>query len=315
MSRAATCEVSVVVPVYGGEATVAELAQGLAAALRDRDWELLFVCDRPRDGSWAQVQKLAAENPRVRALLFRRNYGQHPALLCGIRLARGRTVVTMDEDLQHNPADVPALVAVAEQEQALVYGVSAELHHGGFRNLSSRLLKRFLASYLGVDFGRNMSAFRAFPSQAREAFADYRSAMVAIDVLLSWAALPVRALPCAHAPRRAGASGYTFAKLMKLMGDVVLGFSVAPLRLATWAGLAAMLGAFALAAVVGLNWLLHGSAVPGFAFLGLAVTLLGGVQLLALGLLGEYLGRLYGSALGRPQYLVAERTWREPEAR
>ncbi len=312
MTGAVACDVSVVVPVYGGEATVAELAHGLAAALEGRDWELLFVCDRPRDASWAQVQALAAENPRVRALLFRRNYGQHPALLCGIRLARGRTVVTMDEDLQHDPADVPALVELSEADCALVYGVSAELHHGGFRNLSSRLLKRFLAGYLGVDFGRNMSAFRAFPTQAREAFADYRSAMVAIDVLLSWSALPVRALACAHAPRRAGTSGYTLSKLMKLMGDVVLGFSVAPLRLATWAGLVAMFGAFALSGYVLLTWLLHGSAVPGFAFLGLAVTLLGGVQLLALGLLGEYLGRLYGSTLGRPQYLVAERTWREP---
>ncbi len=118
-------DVSVVVPVYGGERTIGPLADGLAAsfAAAGLRWELIFVCDRPRDGSWAIASGLAAEREEVSAVLLMRNFGQHPATLLGIRRARGRVIVTMDEDLQHSPADVPALVAAAEAIGGVAYGV------------------------------------------------------------------------------------------------------------------------------------------------------------------------------------------------
>lgn len=301
-------EVSVVVPVYRGAQTIGTLAEQLDAVLPESGirHELIFVADSPVDDSWAVIEALSARFASVRGILLRRNYGQHPATLLGIREARGTVVVTMDEDLQHAPADVPRLVEVARTGR-LVYGVSQELHHGVFRNTSSRLIKWFLARYLGVQNARNLSAFRAFPTLAREAFAGYRAPAVALDVLLSWAALPTEMVRCAHAPRAAGESGYTFRKLVALLANLAFGFSIVPLRIATRIGVLAVVAAVLLGCYVLVNWLLHGSSVPGFAFLAMTISLLGGAQLLALGLVGEYLGRLYVGQLGHPQYTVAAR--------
>jgi undecaprenyl-phosphate 4-deoxy-4-formamido-L-arabinose transferase len=304
-----TLDVTVVIPVYGGATTIEALADGLRAALGPRGWthEILFVCDCPVDDSWAVVQRLSARWPQIRGILLRRNYGQHPATLLGIREARGRTIVTMDEDLQHDPRDVPALVTESLQHEAIVYGVSPQLHHGLFRNASSRTIKWFLAKYLDVENAQNLSAFRAFPAQSREAYADYHERHVALDVLLSWSALPVRTVTSSHAARKGGKSGYTLAKLLKYLGNLAFGFSTAPLRISSYLGVAAVLASFGISLYALVNWLMHGSTVPGFAFLALTVSGLGGVQLLVLGLIGEYLGRLYSSGLRRPQYTVAAR--------
>ncbi len=300
-------DVSVVVPVYGGEQTLRALAEQLHSSLTQAGlrYELLLVCDRPRDGSWAVAKALATSSPHVRAWLLQRNFGQHPATLLGIRSARGAILVTMDEDLQHDPRDVPALVQAAKTGEALVYGVSAELHHGLFRNSASRLLKWFMARYLGVQNAQHLSAFRAFPQQLRQAFEHYRSPNVAVDVLLSWAGPPVQVVRCAHAPRAAGRSGYTLAKLLHLMTNLVFGFTTAPLRAAIWLGVVAIGIAVLLAAYVLVTWMQNGSAVPGFAFLALTMVFFGGTQLVALGLVGEYIGRLYLDNLNKPQYLVA----------
>ncbi|MEK7269833.1 MAG: glycosyltransferase [Planctomycetota bacterium] len=304
-------DVSVVVPVYGGEATLGLLVDGLRAAASAKGWrlEVLLVCDRPRDGSWAVAKDLAGKHPEVCAILLRRNFGQHPATLLGIRRARGSVIVTMDEDLQHNPADVPALVDECRRTGGIAYGVARALPHSGWRNIASRVSKWFLAHYVGVKAAQQMSAFRAFPASLRDAFENYHGERVAIDVLLSWSGAPVSAVSCVHDARQAGKSGYTFRKLLSLLGDLLLGFSTAPLRVASMIGLFFVLVSIGIGAYVFIGWLHHGPEgpkVPGFAFQALAISLFGGVQLLAIGVIGEYLGRLYFGSLGRPQYLVEE---------
>ncbi|MCB9506864.1 MAG: glycosyltransferase family 2 protein [Myxococcales bacterium] len=298
-------DISVVVPVYGGATTIEALAERVDATMSARGWsyELIFVCDRPRDGSWEVARRLAASGACVRALLLRRNFGQHPATLLGIREARGETIVTMDEDLQHSPEDIPLLVETSRAMSGIAYGIAEELQHAWWRNVTSRTAKWLVARYVGFD-ARDVSAFRAFPATLRAAFADYRGERVAIDVLLSWAGAPARAVRCAFAPRAGGESGYTLRKLVAYLGDLLLGYSTAPLRLASWLGLVAVVAAIAIGAYVLANWFVHGSAVPGFAFLALSVAAFSGAQLLALGLIGEYLGRLYFNSLQKPQYLV-----------
>ncbi len=301
-------DVSVVVPVYGGERTIGPLADGLAAsfAAAGLRWELIFVCDRPRDGSWAIASGLAAEREEVSAVLLMRNFGQHPATLLGIRRARGRVIVTMDEDLQHSPADVPALVAAAEAIGGVAYGVFDEVRHSWFRGATSAWTRRFLTWYTRNDNARYASAFRAFPARLRRAFDDYRGERVAIDVLLSWAGAPITQVRCQHGARDEGTSGYTLRKLLGLLADIVVGYTVAPLRLASTLGLLAIALSFAIGAFVLVNWIINGSAVPGFAFLALSISMFSGVQLIALGVMGEYIGRMYVNSLGKPQYIVGE---------
>lgn len=305
----APLDVSVIVPVYGGAKTIGPLSEQLLSVFDDQGWqaELLFVCDAPRDNSWEVARKLAESEARITSIRLMRNFGQHPATLLGIRQARGSTIVTMDEDLQHNPLDLPALVATSRAEGAIVYGMAAELQHAWWRNATSRLAKWFIARYFSMGDAQRISAFRAFPAPARAAFETYRGERVAIDVLLSWSGLPLHPVTCAYAPRAEGESGYTFRKLVRYLSDLLLGYTTAPLRLASYVGLASVFVAMGIGGYAIVNWFIHGSAVPGFAFLALSTAAFAGVQLLALGVMGEYLGRLYFNSLGKPQYLVAER--------
>jgi glycosyltransferase involved in cell wall biosynthesis len=307
-------DVSVVVPVYGGERTIETLADGLAAVAQREGWtwELLFVCDRPRDGSWEIARRLAEERSEVRAWRLARNFGQHPATLLGLREARGAVIATLDEDLQHSPEDLPALVEAARSIDGIAYGTFEEPRHEWWRNLTSRLVRSFLARYVGTRIASHATAFRAFPAHLRQSFASFRGERVAIDVLLSWSGAPFCCVPTRHAPRAEGRSGYTFRKLVAYLGDLIVGYSTAPLRLASFLGLVAMVLALGIGGYVLVNWLLHGSAVPGFAFLGLSIAILGAAQLLALGVIGEYLGRLYFNSLGKPQYVVGERVPTRP---
>jgi undecaprenyl-phosphate 4-deoxy-4-formamido-L-arabinose transferase len=301
-------DVSVVVPVYGGAKTIEPLSHAVLDVADRLGWrcEILLVCDAPRDNSWAVASALARQSERVTAIRLMRNFGQHPATLLGIRQARGRTIVTMDEDLQHNPEDIPQLVETSEREGAIVYGMAEELQHAWWRNLTSRLAKWFIARYFAMGDAQRISAFRAFPSAARDAFASYRGERVAVDVLLSWSGLPLHPVRCAYAARAEGESGYTFRKLLRYLSDLLLGYTTAPLRLASYTGLLSVLVAIGIGVYAIVNWWLHGSVVPGFAFLALSTAAFAGVQLLALGVMGEYLGRLYFNSLGKPQYLVAE---------
>lgn len=298
-------EISVVVPVYGGEKTIGTLVERTAEVMEAEGWthEFILVCDSPRDGSWEVARELAETRPEVVSILLRRNFGQHPATLLGIRRAGGATIVTMDEDLQHDPSDLPMLIRASRADDSIAYGVADELKHAWWRNATSRTAKFIVARYLGFH-ANDVSAFRAFPASAREAFEDYRGERVAIDVLLSWAGAPVRSIRCQYQRRDEGESGYTLRKLVGYLMDLALGYSTAPLRLASWLGIVAFFVAFAIAGYVIFNWLINGSTVPGFAFLGLTIAVFSGVQLLSLGLIGEYLGRLYFNALGKPQYLV-----------
>lgn len=297
------------VPVYGGESTLETLVKRLREVLESRGvrYEIIFVCDAPIDGSWPLVRRLAKQYPEeVRGYLLRRNFGQHAALLLGVRAALGRTIVTMDEDLEHNPNDVPALVEASERHGAIVYGVPVRMQHGWFRNQSSRFVKWFLAQYLGVEDAQDLSAFRAFPQDLREAFRAYGSEMVAVDVLLSWAGAPVRSMLCEFESRQGGRSGYTFRKLVAHLGNLAFGFSVAPLRAASYLGFISLVLAILIGGYVLTNWFISGSAVPGFAFLALTISAFAGAQLMVLGIMGEYLGRLYIDGLKRPQYLISD---------
>ena len=298
--------VSVVVPVYNSEATLTELATGLARVLPGVApvFEAILVDDGSRDGSGRVVDELAGKYPWVRAIHLSRNYGQHNATLCGVRAARYDTIVTMDDDLQHPPENVRLLLAKLREGYDVVYGTPEAEAHGMFRDLASVITKLALQSAMGVETARGVSALRAFRTDLRRAFADYRSPFVSMDVLLTWATTRFASIRVPHGERLGGSSNYTFWMLVRHAVNMMTGFSTVPLQLASLVGFSfTFLGVLTLGVVLG-RYFVAGSTVAGFPFLASIISIFAGAQLFALGIIGEYLARMHFRSMERPTYVV-----------
>jgi glycosyltransferase involved in cell wall biosynthesis len=302
--------ISIVVPVYNSEPIVPDLVARIEAALvpSHPDLELIFVNDGSRDESWRAIREAAAGRPWIRGFNLMRNFGQHNALLCGIRAARGAVIVTMDDDLQHPPEEVPTLLALLDQGHDVVYGTPSEEQHGAWRDTASVVTKAAMRAAMGVAVARDVCAFRAFRTALRDAFAPYASPHVSIDVLLSWATTRFASVPVRHEPRARGQSNYTVRKLVRHALNMLTGFSLVPLRIATMTGFAfTIFGMGVLAYVVG-RYFIEGGSVPGFPFLASVIAIFSGAQLFGLGVIGEYIGRMHFQLMGRPAYAVREVT-------
>lgn len=300
--------ISIVIPVYNSAPIVGDLVARIDAALRPScpDLELILVNDGSRDDSWSEVLAVAAAHPWVRAIDLMRNFGQHNALLCGVRAARNPIIVTMDDDLQHPPEEVPKLLELLARGHDVVYGTPSEEQHGAWRDFASVVTKATMRAAMGVEIGRNVCAFRAFRTELRAAFADYSAPHVSIDVLLSWASTRFAAMPVRHDPRAKGASNYTVRKLVRHALNMLTGFTLLPLRIATMTGFFfTLFGISVLIYVVG-RYLIEGGSVAGFPFLASVIAIFSGAQLFALGIIGEYVGRTHFRVMGRPTYAIRE---------
>lgn len=300
--------VSVVIPVYRAEQTLPELYRQLCAEMPrlTAAFEIIFVEDGGGDGSWPIIADIARRDDRVRGIRMSRNYGQHNALLCGIRAAQYEVVLTMDDDLQHPVGEIRPLLAALTPDYDVVYGAPQVEQHGLLRDMASQLTKLALASAMGAQTARSVSAFRVFRTRLREGFQDYRSPSVSIDVLLTWSTARFTAIRVRHAPRAAGVSGYTLGKLIRHAINLMTGFSTLPLQIASVVGFVFVAFGILILAYVLANYLLRGSAVPGFAFLASMIAIFSGAQLFALGIFGEYLARMHFRTMDRPTYVVGE---------
>jgi glycosyltransferase involved in cell wall biosynthesis len=300
---------SIVVPVYNSEASLELLVGRIHASLGTRlaPIELILVNDCSRDRSWEVIEKLQTCYPWVRGINLVRNFGQHNALLCGIRAARYPLTVTMDDDLQNPPEEVPKLVEKLSSESAdVVYGTPQRESHGLWRDLASMITKLVLQHAMGAATARNVSAFRCLRTGLREAFADYGSPYVSIDVLLTWGTRRFDSVPVRNEPRLYGTSNYTVRKLAVHAMNMMTGFSTLPLQFASMAGFGFMLfGLLVLAYVIG-RFVIQGAVVPGFAFLASIVAIFSGTQLFALGVIGEYIARMHVRSMGQPSYVVKQ---------
>jgi len=231
---------SVVVPVYNSEASLAELVARLRPVLEKHasPYELILVNDGSRDGSWPVIEELAGRHDWIRGINLMRNFGQHNALLCGIRAARHDIIVTMDDDLQNPPEEIPNLLEKLAQGFDAVYGTPETRQHGFFRNFASWITKLALQSSMGAETARHASAFRVFRTSLRDAFASYRSPFVSIDVLLTWGTGRFGAVRVDHRPRMTGTSNYTFRRLAVHALNMMTGFSTLPLQIASLTGFA-----------------------------------------------------------------------------
>jgi glycosyltransferase involved in cell wall biosynthesis len=301
---------SVVVPVYNSDQSLKLLIERLEPVLRTHapHFEAILVNDGSVDRSWEIVCQLTERYPWVRGINLMRNYGQHNALLCGIRAARNQVIVTLDDDLQNPPEEIPKLLAKLAEGYDVVYGAAAEERHGLLRDMASRATKIALQSAMGVQTARHVSAFRAFRSEVRGGFTNFQGPFVSIDVLLTWGASRFTAIHVEHDTRRLGMSQYTLRKLIRHAFTMMTGFSVLPLQVASVVGFAfTVVGFLVLAYVVG-GYLLRGGSVPGFPFLASLIAMFSGVQMFALGIIGEYLARMHFRMMDRPGYAVRQQT-------
>lgn len=298
--------ISIVVPVYRGEALIESLVERLAKSLPtfSKKYEVLLVNDGSPDNSWAVIQKLAHKYKWVRGIRLMRNYGQHNATLCGARSARYEVTVTMDQDLQHPPEEIPVLLAELENGFDVVYGAPKKLPQGFLRNVLTENIKTILARVMGVPSVKNISAFRAFRTELRDAFTNFQSPTLIIDVLLSWGTSRFTSVPV-EIEKPEERSNYRFSALVKAALLILTGYSTTPLRLASWIGfLMTVFGLGVFIYVIIISFMEGG--IPGFPFLASIIALFSGAQLFALGIFGEYLARMFDRSMDRPTYIIHE---------
>lgn len=309
-AKMSATSISLVIPVYNSQDSLEKLIQRLGENLPSLapEFEVLLVNDGSRDESWQEIIRLSQAHPWVRGINLMRNYGQHNALLCGLRAARHPVVITIDDDLQHPPEEIHKLLEELDRGFDVVYGTPMRQQHSLWRNLASYFTRLALQSAMGIENARKVSAFRAIRTQVRESFANYQSPEVTLDVLLTWGTTRFSAVPVQHEARQVGKSNYTLHKLIVHAINMITGFTVLPLQLASLMGFSfALFGLLLLIYVVG-RYLIQGGSVPGFPFLASTIAIFSGVQLFALGIIGEYLARMHFRLMEKPTYVVRERT-------
>lgn len=306
---------SVVVPVYNSAEILPALTDRLAPVLEStgRNYEVLLVNDGSTDDSWACIRGLCAADRHLRAVDLMRNYGQHNATLAGIRAARHDVIVTLDDDLQNPPEEIPKLLAKLAEGYDVVYGAPLQGNRGLWRDLATWLTKLALRAAIGSDIAIKVSGFRAFRTDLRDSFADFQGPNPVVDVLLSWGTNRYAAVRVTHDARVSGHSGYTVGKLATHAFNVLTGFSTRPLRAATLVGLGTMIFGLGVLAYVLAYYIVKGGDVPGFPFLASIIAIFSGAQLLSLGMIGEYLARMHARILDRPPYAVRTELDASPE--
>ncbi len=300
--------ISIVIPVYHSELSIPELLKRVSDSMakQERKWEMILVDDCSTDDSWRMIRESLSRYPNLVGLRLARNSGQHAALLAGIRESVYSITVTIDDDLQHRPEDILALVQKVEAGADLVYGISITEEHSIWRNLSSRFSKRIISITVGSKHARLMSAFRAFSTELREDWIGTSDPFVVIDVLLAWTTENIDFVNLEMDKRALGKSNYTLRTLIRHLVNMTTGYSIKPLRLVTYIGL--LFSSFGLVVLIYVlcGRFLNQSESPGFVFITSLISILGGLQLFALGILGEYLGRIHVRSTLQPSYIIRE---------
>jgi undecaprenyl-phosphate 4-deoxy-4-formamido-L-arabinose transferase len=303
MAETGTPDVSVVVTVYNEGGSVDELYRRAVAALGSRQFELIFVDDGSTDATFATLERLHAADPRVRAVRFKRNFGQHPAMHAGLARARGDIVVTMDGDLQNAPEDIPRLVEVVEAGSDVASGRRRARKDPLGRALPSRVINGMLRRFTGVpitDFG---CAFNAYRRGVVEPMLGSIGKQKFTKALILSGGASVVEVDVDHAPRQ-GASRYSPLRLIRMALHVLAGFWPQPIQwIGVGLGIVCSLLAIALGTYGVVYWI--GKAnFPGPLFGGVAVLFVLGIQGFILALIGEYLGRIQRDVEGRPLYAI-----------
>lgn len=300
-------EISIVVPVYNSSQTLDELTARIIKVLEKlvpENFELIFVNDGSTDSSWQVLTELTYQNSKLTTVNLTKNFGQHNALMCGLSKAIGKYIVTIDDDLQTPPEEIPKLYDEIKKGNDVVYGIHTRKGWGNVRNLGSNIVQYVFRKTFKTKI--KITSFRIIRRDILELVLSYNKSFTYIDGLLSWYSSKIGNVHVEHIERKTGKSGYTFGKLLVLALNMLTNFTIAPLQFASILGLIfSLLGLF-IGLLILIIKLVKGIEVSGYASIIISVTMLSGVQLLTVGILGEYIGRIHINISKRPQYAVRE---------
>ncbi len=301
-------EISVVIPVYNSVAMLPTLNDRLQAVLKGtgKSFEILYVDDDSDDASWRVLRQLQHQDPlHVIAIQLMRNFGQHNALMCGFRHARGDYIVTMDDDLQHPPEELPKLLAAIENSDLdLVYGAYDQKQHGAAKNVASWLVNRFYR--LVFQSPVTVTAFRVMRRELLDTILSYSLNFTFVDGLLAWNTRRAGEVTVSHHPRAKGRSSYRLGKLVTLALNLFTNFSLLPLQFVSFCGGSAAIAGLVLGMYYFYLHMASSITIPGYASTIVSILVLGGLQLLGLGIMGEYVGRLHLNINRKPQYSIRQ---------
>lgn len=301
--------VSVVIPVYKAEASIEELYRRLILVLEkiNPNFEIIFVEDCGGDRSWSIISDLALRDTRVRGIQLSRNFGQHAATICGISKATGDWIITLDDDLEHQPEYIPELYQKAQEGFALVYAVYNERSHSTWRNVTSNI-SRWLFRRAIPSLNYEYTSFRIIHHKIAHALAKFDSPFPFVDGYLSWLTNNYAIIEAKHATRFHGTSNYTLKKLLTHTLNIFVTFSDLPLKIATWVGLGTFFIGMLWLSIIVMSKLLGGISISGYSSIMASIIIFGGIQLFILGIFGEYLGRMNFKSSKKPLFLVSKTT-------
>lgn len=300
---------SVVLPVYNELAVLDELHRRVTAALKGigRSYEILYVDDGSSDGSFGKLSAIHKADPNARVLRFSRNFGHHMAITAGMDAARGECVILMDSDLQDQPEEIPKLLAKFDEGFDVVYGIRMGKKHGLLKRFGSYAFVKLMNAIVGEGGSINTHIFRLVRRNVVDVVKNCREHSRFIVGLVSWAGFDQTGVPVEHGKRFAGETKYSFFKMVRLGLTSMTNFSQVPLQIASWLGFCAAFFSVAFAVWLIARKVLHDTAIEGWTSTMVSMFFLGGVQLLCLGILGEYVGRIFTGVQSRPLYVVAKK--------
>ncbi|MFQ5902211.1 MAG: glycosyltransferase [Candidatus Binatia bacterium] len=301
-------DLSVVIPLYDEAMTLEALHRRLSTILQSlsRPYEVIYVDDGSTDGTTGILRQLQLQDPRVKVVIFNRNYGQHAAVLAGFERAQGEVIVTLDGDLQNPPEEIPKLLAKLQEGHDVVGGWREGREDWLLRRILSLLINRVTSLTVGVKMKDYGCMLRAYRRSVVEQVCKSQEVSTFVPALANCFAGSVAEIPVAHSPRESGRSKYSSFRLMRLNFDLLTGFSLLPIQVVSFAGILISFLGLAFALFLAIRRLIVGPEVEGVFTLFAILFFFVGLQILALGLIGEYIGRIYMEVRRRPRYVVKE---------
>jgi undecaprenyl-phosphate 4-deoxy-4-formamido-L-arabinose transferase len=299
---------SFIIPVFNSEDSLVELHHRICTVFNEVNFEIIFIDDNSSDHSWDTILRISLEDKRVHGYKLSKNFGQHNALLSGIKKASGNITITLDDDLQHPPECIPILLEKLNKGFDLVYGPPIYEKHGFLRDFSSRTYKAILQTLIEGISVRKISSLRVFKTKLRDAFYNFDAPSVFIDHLLTWSTSNISYVEVNHEERKHGESGYSLRKLIIHALNLSVSFSTRPLKITSALGFLMSIFGVSIIIYIAIQWIVVGSVVPGFFFLASIIALFSGTQLIAIGIIGEYIGRIFRKSINEPSFIISEST-------
>jgi glycosyltransferase involved in cell wall biosynthesis len=269
-------------------------------------YEIIMVDDGSTDNSWQLIKQLHEKDIRLRGISFSRNFGHHVAITAGLDYSKGKAIILMDGDLQDPPEEIPKIYDMYKDRYDLVYGIRKQRHDSILKKATSYLFWWILRKFSGIDLPKGQTMLRIMSRRLVDTMKKMREYSRFVHGMMAWVGFRVATLEVLHNPRTKGKSKYNIPKMFKLAFHAVSSFSTVPLRIATYIGLASSFVSFVVSLFFVYQKIFFGIPVLGYASIIVAIFFVGGIQLLVLGILGEYLGRTYQEVQKRPLYILKE---------